>query len=125
MSLVRYTNKKTGVVTVYESTSHYDPETKQSRPIRKYLGVEDPKTGKIIPSSGTPGRKKSAESTSKPVPKDDGIDYKLLYEKEKKENAEKDARIKALESRNKLLVTNLEHLRETITKALSVTAPNA
>lgn len=125
MSLVRYTNKKTGVVTVYESTSHYDPETKQSRPIRKYLGVEDPQTGKIIPSSGKPGRKKLAESTSKPVPKDDGIDYKLLYEKEKKENAEKDARIKALESRNKLLVANLEHLRETITKALSVTAPNA
>ena len=58
MSLVRYTNKKTGVVTVYESTSHYDPETKRSRPIRKYLGVEDPNTGKIIPSSGKPGRKK-------------------------------------------------------------------
>ena len=125
MSLVRYTNKKTGVVTVYESTSHYDPETKQSRPIRKYLGVEDPQTGKIIPSSGKPGRKKSTESTSKPAPKNDGIDYKLLYEKEKKENAEKDARIKALESRNKLLVANLEHLRERITKALSVTAPNA
>ena len=125
MSLVRYTNKKTGVVTVYESTSHYDPETKQSRPIRKYLGVEDPQTGKIIPSSGKPGRKKSTESTNKPAPKSDGIDYKLLYEKEKKENAEKDARIKALESRNKLLVANLEHLRETITKALSVTAPNA
>ena len=70
---------------------------------------------KIIGSSGT----------SKPAPKNDGIDYKLLYEKEKKENAEKDARIKALESRNKLLVANLEHLRETITKALSVTAPNA
>ena len=51
--------------------------------------------------------------------------HKALYEKEKKENAEKDARIKALESRNKLLVANLEHLRETITKALSVTAPNA
>ena len=64
MSLVRYTNKKTGVVTVYESTSHYDPVTKQSRPIRKYLGVEDPETGKIIPSSGKPGRKKLTESTS-------------------------------------------------------------
>ena len=51
----------------------------------------------------------------------DGTDYKLLYEQAKKENAEKDAKIKALESRNKLLVANLEHLRETITKALSVT----
>lgn len=58
MSLVRYTNKKTGVVTVYESTSHYDPVSKQSRPIRKYLGIEDPKTGELIPSSGKPGRKK-------------------------------------------------------------------
>ena len=121
MSLVRYTNKKTGVVTVYESTSHYDPETKQSRPIRKYLGIEDPKTGKIIPSSGKPGRKKSTESASKPTQKVDGTDYKLLYEQEKKENAEKDAQIKALETRNKLLVANLEHLRETITKVLSVT----
>ncbi len=125
MSLVRYTNKKTGVVTVYESTSHYDPVTKQSRPIRKYLGVEDPETGKIIPSSGKPGRKKSVDSTSRPAPKKDGTDYKMLYEKEKKESAEKDARIKALEGRNKLLVANLEHMRETIAKALSVVDPNA
>lgn len=33
------------MVSWYESTSHYDPETKQSRPIRKYLGREDPFTG--------------------------------------------------------------------------------
>ena len=125
MSLVRYTNKKTGVVTVYESTSHYDPETKQSRPIRKYLGVEDPKTGEIIPSSGKPGRKKASESTGRSVSKKEGTDYKLLYEKLKKELSDKDVRIKALESRNKLLVTNLEHIRETITKALSVVEPKA
>ncbi len=124
MSLVRYTNKKTGVVTVYESTSHYDPVTKQSRPIRKYLGVEDPETGKIIPSSGKPGRKKSTESAGRPAVKKEGIDYKLLYEKEKKESADKDARIKTLERRNKLLVANLEHMQETISKALSVVDPN-
>lgn len=58
MSIVKYTNKKTGVVTLYESTSHYDPETKQSRPVRKYLGREDPVTGELIPSSGKRGRKK-------------------------------------------------------------------
>ena len=121
MSLVRYTNKKTGVVTVYESTSHYDPETKQSRPIRKYLGVEDPNTGKIIPSSGKPGRKKLSDPTRGPAPKREDIDYKLLYEKQQKENAEKDVRIKELESRNKLLVANLEHLRDAISKALSAT----
>ena len=122
MSLVRYTNKKTGVVTVYESTSHYDPVSKQSRPIRKYLGVEDPQTGEIIPSSGRPGRKKGSKSASKPAPKKEEIDYKLLYEKQKKESAEKDARIKVLESRNKILVANLEHLRDSIFKALSMAA---
>lgn len=125
MSQVRYTNKKTGVVTIYESTSHYDPVTKQSRPIRKYLGVEDPDTGKVIPSSGKPGRKKAAETTGRPAPKKEGTDYKLLYENEKKANADKEARIKVLESGNKLLVANLEHMRETITKALSVVYPNA
>ncbi len=126
MSLVRYTNKKTGVVTVYESTSHYDPVTKQSRPIRKYLGVEDPKTGEIIPSSGKPGRKKASDPTSRPaVPKKDSTDYKLLYEVQKKENAEKDTRIKELERQNKLLVANLEHLKDTITKALSATGSNS
>ena len=65
------------------------------------------------------------ESTSKPAAKKDGTDYKLLYEKEKKENAEKDALIKLLERRNKLLVANLEHMQETISKALSVVDPNA
>jgi len=121
MSLVRYTNKKTGVVTVYESTSHYDPVTKQSRPIRKYLGVEDPKTGQIIPSSGKPGRKKATDTTSRPMQKKDSTDYRLLYEAQKKENAEKDIRIKELEKRNKLLVANLEHLKDTISKALTAT----
>lgn len=58
MSIVKYTNKKTGVVSWYESTSHYDPETKQSRPTRKYLGREDPITGELIPSSRQRGRKK-------------------------------------------------------------------
>ena len=121
MSLVRYTNKKTGVVTVYESTSHYDPVTKQSRPIRKYLGVEDPKTGQIIPSSGKPGRKKATDTTSRPTQKKDSTDYRLLYEAQKKENAEKDIRSKELEKRNKLLVANLEHLKDTISKALTAT----
>ena len=59
MSIVKYKNKNSGVVSWYESTSHYDPETKQSRPVRKYLGREDPATGELIPSSGKRGRKKT------------------------------------------------------------------
>lgn len=125
MSLVRYTNKKTGVVTIYESTSHYDPETKQSRPIRKYLGVEDPKTGQLIPSSGKPGRKKGTNVTARTNKQSDEANYKFLYEKEKKENAEKEARIKELEHKNRILVSNLEHLRDVLTKALSFTEPES
>ena len=61
MSIVRYVNKKTGVVALYESTSYYDPVTKQSRPKRKYLGTEDPEMGELIPSTGKRGRKKRKE----------------------------------------------------------------
>lgn len=71
MSIVRYTNKKTGWVSVYESTSNYDPVTKKSRPKRKYIGYEDPVTGEFVKSSGKPGRKKkpkdSAVSEKKPA----------------------------------------------------------
>lgn len=66
MSIVRYKNKKTGAVSVYESTSHYDPKTKQSRPVRKYLGREDPVTGELIPSTGKRGRQKASRSTDFP-----------------------------------------------------------
>ena len=61
MSIVRYKNKKTGWISVYESTSNYDPVNKTSRPTRKYLGYEDPVTGEFVPSSGKPGRKKKSE----------------------------------------------------------------
>ena len=115
MSIVRYVNKKTGRVALYESTSHYDPETKQSRPIRKYLGTEDPETGELIPSSGRHGRKKEPDGSSghsrKGKPE---TDYRLLAETLKKECMEKDARIKALEHRNQLLRSSLERIKEVV-----------
>lgn len=58
MSRVRYVNKKTGWVSIYESTSCYDPVKKTSRPKRVYIGYEDPVTKEFVPSSGRPGRKK-------------------------------------------------------------------
>jgi len=68
MSIVRYKNKKTGLVSVYESTSNYDPINKTSRPKRKYLGTEDPVTHELIPSSGKRGRKPKSSTTAKSVP---------------------------------------------------------
>lgn len=113
MSIVRYVNKKTGRVAVYESTSHYDPETKQSRPIRKYLGTEDPETGELIPSSGKRGRKKELGGNAGHGKKEtQGTDYRLLAETLKKECMEKDARIRFLEHRNQLLRSNLDRIKE-------------
>ena len=113
MSIVRYVNKKTGKVSLYESTAHYDPETKQSRPIRKYLGTEDPGTGELILSSGKRGRKKSSESSAGHSNKKElETDYKFLAETLKKECMEKDARIKALEHQNHLLCSKLECIKE-------------
>lgn len=113
MSIVRYVNKKTGRVALYESTSHYDPETKQSRPIRKYLGTEDPETGELVPSSGKRGRKNEPGNNARHGKKENPeTDYRLLAEALKKECMEKDARIKSLEHRNQLLRSNLDRIKE-------------
>ena len=55
MPIVKYKNQS-GVTYAYEQTSMYDPEKKQSRPIRKYLGKVDPETGEIISTKGKRGR---------------------------------------------------------------------
>ena len=61
-TIVHHFDKKTGKTRVYESTPHYDPVTKQSRPKRKYLGTIDPDTGELIPSSGRRGRTASSKN---------------------------------------------------------------
>jgi hypothetical protein len=63
MSIVRYVNKKTGWVSVYESEPYYDPIKKASRPKRRYIGYEDPVTKQFVPSSGKRGRKRRPETT--------------------------------------------------------------
>lgn len=62
MSIVKYRDGRTGRVSVYESTPHCDPETKQNRPTRRYLGTLDPETGELRPSSGRPGRRPGSGS---------------------------------------------------------------
>ena len=120
MSIVRYTNKKTGRVALYESTSHYDPVTKSSRPVRKYLGTEDPVTGELIPSSGQRGRKKGAVELTEKTQQNVEEDYRLRYEKAKRECAELRNQIAELEHKNKLLIGNLERLSKVINGMLSM-----
>ena len=63
-TIVHHYDKKTGKTRVYESTPHYDPVTKQSRPKRKYLGTLDSETGELIPSSGRRGRTASPKNVT-------------------------------------------------------------
>lgn len=75
MSIVKYTNKN-GTVYVYESTPHYDPITKQSRPTRKLIGKIDPQTGEIIPTGkrGRPSKKTISKNNVRKV-----ISYGATY----------------------------------------------
>lgn len=79
-------------MTLYESTSHYDPETKQSRPIRKYLGRVDPETGKLIPST----KRKKKEPAS--VAGQSTDDYMIALQEKIRECEQKNQRIKELEA---------------------------
>ena len=102
MSRVRYVNKNTGWVSIYESVSHYDPLTKTSRPKRTYIGYEDPVTGEFVPSSGRPGRKKRQNSDpegSKPSKGQYYDEYKRAVteiEKQREENRQLTAKIQSL-----------------------------
>ncbi len=52
VSIVKCTNKKTGVTYVYESESYWDKEKKQPRNRRKLVGKIDPETGEVVPTGG-------------------------------------------------------------------------
>lgn len=112
MSIVRYVNKKTGKVSLYESVSHYDPVTKQSRPKRKYLGTEDPETGELIPSSGKRGRKKETDDEKAKKTERSEEKFKAKYDELLKECAKKDERIKLLEHENKKLLFGIQKLKD-------------
>ena len=79
---------------MYESTPRYDPVTKQSRPIRKYIGREDPVTHELIPSSGKPGRPKAKNTEDKKQPTTEEIDViRKQYNDLKRVSASQEAKI--------------------------------
>ena len=77
MAIVKYKNRS-GQTYAYESISVWDPEKKQARPKRKYLGRVDPETGEIVPTAGRRGRPRKSDALpdgEKPTPED----YRDLY----------------------------------------------
>lgn len=114
MAIVKYKNQS-GVTYAYESTAQWDPEKKQSRPVRKYLGKVDPETGEIIQTKGKRGRPKK-ENTAKPETASDGsIDYEALYKKCSSSLKSAEESITRLEQENK----DLQSTNRRLNKALS------
>lgn len=113
MSIVKHTDKRTGVTYVYESESYWDKEKKQPRSKRTLVGKLDETTGEIIPT-GKSGRKKTIPKkavviTEESTPITDQIN--LLTEKNeiirslKAENA-------ALKKEKQEILKSLEMLRQ-------------
>ena len=122
MSLVRYVNKKTGWVSIYESTSYYDPIKKASRPKRTYIGYEDPVTKEFVPSSGKPGRKKSNDSSKNTSFGSSVTEYgKLLKELEKKqkENEKLTLQIASMNERMNTLCQAVNEFKSTLDSIIS------
>ena len=107
-SIVIYTDKKSGRKYAYESVSYYDKEKKQPRNKRKLLGVVDPVTGEIVPTS----RKKKESSSDR--------DFKKLYEKSLKEIEQLHSRIADLEEQVSDLLSENRRLSSKINKAAEV-----
>ncbi len=122
-TIVKHYDKKTGKTRVYESTPHYDPIKKQSRPKRKYLGTLDPETGELIPSSGRRGRTPSIKNdttinTSDPSAK--VVDFERII-------SDKDAEIAALASEVKSLkntIKSYSKICDSISNALAKVPDN-
>lgn len=63
-TIIKHTDKRSGITYAYESVSYWDKEKKMSRSKRKLIGRVDPATGEIIP---TDGRNKKNSPYQKPV----------------------------------------------------------
>ena len=116
-TIVKHYDKKTGKTRVYESTPHYDPVTKQSRPKRKYLGTLDLETGELIPSSGRRGRTASSKNTTTTTNASDAKAIAALQ----KTISEKEAEILSLQTEVKTLkatIRSYEKVCASISNAL-------
>ena len=122
MSIVKYKNQS-GVTYAYESIAIWDPEKKQSRPKRVYLGRIDEKTGEIISSSGKRGR--PTKEKKETVNEDDGKDYRALYTDVSKRNevlslqlAEEVRKNSVLTIENRKLIKALKDIGSTVSGVL-------
>lgn len=118
MAIIKQYHADTDITYVYESTSYWDAEKKQSRSKRKLLGKLDPETGKIIPT-GTRGRRKKEVTESVPVPSVSVSEEAAAEIRELKLALSlKDSRIAELEKENRKLRDDLACIRRSLESCL-------
>ena len=111
-SIVFQHDKRSGITYAYESTSYYDKEKKQPRAKRKLIGRVDPESGQIVPTSGRKGRQPPSDSSASPLAD--------KYDQLKKECADKDKQITALNSEIFSLRKENRQLKELLTRIHSI-----
>ena len=115
MAIIYVKNKKTGRRYAYESTSVWNPELKQPRAKRKYLGVVDEETGEIIPSSKKRGRQPNPDRENKNETNEKQAfggrrTYKQITEDMQKIIDARDEEIKELKAANRKLKSKLNRI---------------
>ncbi|MBQ9155998.1 MAG: hypothetical protein IJ137_04390 [Eubacterium sp.] len=113
MSIVKSTNKKTGITYVYESESYWDKEKKQPRNRRKLIGKLD-EAGNIVPT-GKKGRKKTDDGAAIDPKLVKDLEESLAYYQEKShkleiENSMLNQQLQELKDQKEALVTGMERL---------------
>lgn len=126
MAIVKYKNQS-GVTYAYESISIWDPEKKQSRPKRVYLGRVDDETGEIISVPKKKGRHPKETSEVKEVQAaSDELDYCSLYREANKrievltaQLTEEKRKNALISGENRKLTASLKEIRETVSSVLN------
>ena len=62
-SIIKRTNKKSGITYAYSNESYWVPELKQSRSRRRLIGKVDPATGAIVPTGRSGPKRKNPPPT--------------------------------------------------------------
>ena len=123
MAIIKQYHADTDTTYVYESTSYWDAEKKQSRSKRKLLGKLDPETGEIIPT-GNRGRKKK-EASETPAADTNAENLAKQISELSLQLKQKDARIAALKQENSQLKDILKRTSGILDKCADIVRPFA
>lgn len=119
MAIIKQYHKDTDTTYVYESTSYWDADKRQSRSKRKLIGKLDPETGEVIPTGGR-GRKKkdpAVVSNDETVQKQEQMIRDLTDKL-----SQKNATIASLQKENRELQDALLKIQKLLDQGLQISA---